>query len=181
MWETLLGALLIFGLRIGDVSVGTLRAIYMVRGDRLRAAPLAFLESGIWLMSISLIMKQLSNMNVLNMVAYAGGFATGTVCGITLDRWIGSGWVVVRIITDAKETALAAAIRAAGFGLTVLSGEGRAGEQSVLFIVARRRRGKELLQLIERTDPDAFVTVDAITHAMGGYLPVTPGGASLKK
>jgi uncharacterized protein YebE (UPF0316 family) len=183
MIEALLGALLIFCLRIGDVSIGTLRTIYMVRGDRLRAAPLAFLESGIWVIAISRIMRQMNEPNLLYMTAYAAGFAAGTVCGITLDRWIASGWVIVRVISRAgpEGHALVTAIRATGFGVTVLPGEGRAGGQNVLFIVAHRRRSRELLQLVEQMDEQAFVTIDPVNKAIGGYLPHTAGGANVRK
>lgn len=56
-----------------------------------------------------------------------------------------------------------------------MQGEGRFGEQSILFIVAPRRRGQELLDLVRETDANAFVTVDAVNTAMGGYLPNAPG------
>src|SRR5687767_11145852 len=122
-----LGALLIFLLRIGDVSIGTLRTIYMVRGDRLRAVPLAFLESGIWVIAISRIIQQVDE--PLNMLAYAAGFATGTMVGITLERWIASGWIVVRVIGQTAGGRLIEEVRARHFGVTVLPGVGREGEQ----------------------------------------------------
>jgi uncharacterized protein YebE (UPF0316 family) len=171
-----LGALLIFCLRILDVSVGTLRVMYMVRGDRRKAVPLAFFESAIWVFAISRIMKEVDNWG--NMLAFAAGFAAGTLVGMTLDRWIASGFVLVRVISD--EVRLAGEIRSAGFGVTALSGEGRGGEQDILFIVALRRRGQELLELIRRVDDGAFVTIDPVQKAMGGYLPVT-GAAQVRK
>ncbi len=58
--------------------------------------------------------------------------------------------------------------------MTEVQGEGRFGEQSLLFIVAPRRRGNELLELVRETDLNAFVTVDAVNTAMGGYLPTAP-------
>jgi uncharacterized protein YebE (UPF0316 family) len=166
----LAGALLIFLLRILDVPIGTLRVMYMVRGDRLKAVPLAFVESLVWVFAISQIFKHLDNR--ANMVGFAAGFATGTLVGMTLERWIASGHVLVRIISGKVDAAeLAEALRAAGFGVTVLTGEGRRGEQGILFVVALRRRGKELLNLVRGRDEDAFVTIDPVQTAMGGYLP----------
>ncbi len=92
----ILGALLIFGLRIVDVSIGTLRTLYMVRGDRLRAVLLAFCESLIWVLAISRIISQVGE--TANLLAYACGFATGTFVGITLERWIASGWILARVV-----------------------------------------------------------------------------------
>ena len=169
--EALLGALLIFFLRLCDVSLGTLRSLYVVRGDRRVAVPLAFGESLIWIIAISRIMKEVTDGNYYNMLAYAGGFACGTLMGMTLERWIASGWILVRIITKRDE--LTAAIRARDFGVTEVQGEGRQGEQSLLFIVAPRRRGNELLQIAREQDENAFVTIDAVNTPMGGYLPTT--------
>src|SRR5688500_13856334 len=83
--EPLLGALLIFFLRLCDVSLGTLRTLYVVRGDRLRAVPLAFVESLIWIIAIARIMKEVTGGNYFNMLAYAGGFAAGCYVGITIE------------------------------------------------------------------------------------------------
>ena len=52
----LLGALLIFLLRIGDVSIGTLRVMYMVRGERFKAVSLGLAESLIWVVAIAQVM-----------------------------------------------------------------------------------------------------------------------------
>lgn len=173
-----LGALLIFALRILDVSVGTLRVMYMVRGDRAKAVPLAFFESLVWVFAISRIMKEVDN--TANMLAFAAGFAAGTLVGMTLERWIASGFVLVRVISDMGKEKLAGEVRAAGFGVTVVSGEGREGGQEILFIVALRRRGQELLDLVRRVDDGAFVTIDPVQKAMGGYLPST-GAADVRK
>lgn len=170
--DALLGALFIFCLRLCDVSIGTLRTLYVVRGDRWKAVPLAFIESLVWIIAIARIMKDVTSGHSYNIIAYAGGYASGVFIGITIERWIASGWVLVRIIT--RNDDLPSAVRAANFGVTQLTGEGRHGEQSVLFIVASRRRGDELLRLIQNTDEDAFVTVDAVNTPMGGYLPIAP-------
>ena len=155
-----LGALLIFSLRIVDVSIGTLRTLYMVRGDRLRAVPLAFCESLVWVIAASQVMSKLGD--PYHMVAYAAGFATGTFTGITIERWIASGWILARIVGCGDDNSLVRAVRDAGFGVTVM-------------------RGQELLDLISRVDPDAFVTVDPVQPAMGGFLPQSPGASGVRK
>src|SRR5688572_12415562 len=124
--DPILGALLIFFLRLCDVSLGTLRTLYVVRGDRLRAVPLAFVESLIWIIAIARIMKEVTNGNYFNMLAYAGGFAAGCYVGITIERWIASGWILIRVIT--RDDDLTEAIRARDFGVTEVQSEGRHGE-----------------------------------------------------
>jgi uncharacterized protein YebE (UPF0316 family) len=170
--DAFLGALLIFCLRLCDVSVGTLRTVYVVRGDRVRATPLAFVESLIWVIAISKIMSEVNSGHSYNILAYAAGYAAGVFAGITIERWIASGWVLVRVIT--QDPAMTAAVRDRNFGVTEIRGEGRAGAHALLFIVAPRRRGNELLELIRSHEQSAFVTVDPVNTALGGYLPVTP-------
>jgi uncharacterized protein YebE (UPF0316 family) len=134
----------------------------------------------VWVFAISRIFKQVDN--PLNMLAFAGGYAAGTMVGMTLERWIASGHILVRVISDKDDHGeLVAAIRDAGFGVTVVNGQGRAGEQAILFVVALRRRGRELLDLIRRLDDDAFVTVDPVNRAIGGYLPSAGAAAGLRK
>jgi len=91
-------------------------------------------------------------------------------------RTVASGFVLLRVISDVGKEKLAGEVRAAGFGVTLVTGEGREGEQEILFIVALRRRANELLELIRRIDTDAFVTIDPVQKAMGGYIPA--GAAS---
>jgi uncharacterized protein YebE (UPF0316 family) len=173
-------AILIFLLRIGDVSIGTVRVLYTVRGKRAISMALGFIESLVWIFAISRLMKTV-NENPINMVAWAIGFAAGTAVGITLEQWIASGQIMVRIISVYHSSELRRMLHEMGFGVTAVEGEGKDGSILILFVVAPRRRGKEVMNAINKIDPDAFVTVEPISHATGGYLPDAAGPASLKK
>jgi len=115
----------------------------------------------------------------LTMFAYAAGFAVGNFCGITIERWIGSGTILVRII--AKNPVLLVGLREHAFGVTLMHGEGREGAVAMMFVVAPRRRERELMTLIEKLDPDAFVTLDSVNHALGGYLSATAMPMTVRK
>lgn len=178
--EALGTAILIFLLRICDVTIGTVRVLYTVRGKRVVSMILGFIESLVWIFAISRLMKTV-NENPINMVAWAIGFATGTAVGITLEKWIASGEVLIRIISVFHSRELRAMLREMGFGVTAVEGEGKDGSVLILFVVTPRKRGKEVIQTIERVDPDAFMTVEPVSHAIGGYLPESASPASLKK
>lgn len=175
--ELFLSALLIFALRVCDVSIGTLRTLFTVRGRKYVSATLALAESAIFIFALSRVMKDVNN--PIKMIAYALGFATGNFCGITIERRIGSGTILARVV--AKNAVLLVGLREQGFGVTVMQGEGREGDVALLFVVAPRRREKELLTLIEQLDPSAFVTLDAVHHALGGYLTNVRGAMSVRK
>jgi uncharacterized protein YebE (UPF0316 family) len=179
--EQLAGALLIFVLRIADVSIGTMRMLYAVRGRRPVVATLGLIESGIFIFAISRVFKTLDE-NPWNMAGYAFGYSAGTFVGMTVEQWIGSGWILARVITRSQSPALLNALREANFGVTAVEGHGgRDTPVLILFVVSARRRGKRLLQLIRQIDPDAFVTTDAVTLAAGGYVPHVAGPMTVRK
>jgi uncharacterized protein YebE (UPF0316 family) len=179
MLSPILGALLIFGLRIIDVAIGTLRMLYAVRGRRIVAATLGAVEAFIFIYAIAHVFRNLDNH--YNKVGYALGYACGSMLGITIEKWIASGSLLARIIARDNAGPLCDALRQAHFGVTTLKGEGRGGQVTILFLVLPRKRAKELLQLVQQLDADAFVTLEPINHAAGGYLPLSPAPVSVRK
>jgi uncharacterized protein YebE (UPF0316 family) len=178
----LLIAATIFCLRIGDVSVGTIRVIYTVRGRRLIAALLGILESGIWIFAISRCMSYVNRGDPWAIAGWACGFGAGTAVGISLERALGQGSILMRVISQGRMVhLLRTAVMAEGFGVTALHGDGRDGEIRLLFVIAPRKRGKELLATVQRVDPSAFITIDPVSEAIGGYIPVTAEATALRK
>ena len=178
--EAFLIALLIFFMRIADVSIGTIRTIYTIRGQRLLAMCLGVVESAIWILAISKAM-QLMQENPWAMVGWACGFGAGSFVGITIEKWIGTGHIVMRIISPGKERVLRDALLGEDIGVTAVPGEGRDGEVLILFVVAPRRRGKDLLATVQSLSPEAFITIDPISHAIGGYMPLPVPATSIRK
>ena len=178
--EALLIALLIFFMRIADVSLGTIRTIYTIRGQRLVAFCLGVVESFIWILAISKAVALMQE-NPLAMFGWALGFGAGTFVGITLEKWIGTGHILMRIISPGKERILRDALLGEDIGVTAVPGEGRGGEVLILFVVAPRRRSKELLATIQEIAPEAFITLDPIGHAIGGYMPLPAPAGSMRK
>ncbi len=174
------GALIIFGLRIVDVSMGTLRLILGVRGYRLQAAAIGFFEVLLWLFAVGVALKHLHS--VYHVVGYAGGFAAGNFVGIWLDERFALGTNVVRAtfrayavggVDAAGGTAAhraAEALRAAGFAVTELEGRGREQPVCILNVVAGRRQVPEVIDLVHAHDPKAFVTVEEVRTTRGGHF-----------
>jgi len=178
MFESILAslpaALMIFGLRICDVSVGTVRMMYTLRGNRPVSLVLGFVESSIFIFAVSGVLS--GPRDPVKMLAYAAGFATGTLVGVTIEGLIASGWVLMRVISRHRSDEITAQLRAVDFGGTRVRGEGREGEVSILFVVLPRRRAKTAVQIIQSTDPEAFVTFEPVNRAIGGYM--TPRSAA---
>lgn len=161
--ELFLGSLLIFILRIGDVSIASVRIVTLMRGRIGLAALLGFFESLFWVSAAAIVFSNLDH--PVRIITFAAGFATGTLIGGFVERWLAMGTALIRVIAPVDSPPVAEAMRGAGFQVTVLNAEGRDGEVRLNFSVMPRRRAKEALALVGAINPDAFVTVEDIRIA----------------
>ena len=160
------GALLIFCLRIVDVSCDTMRVIMAVRGRREIAAVLGFLQAFIWIFAVGTAIKNLDSW--AHLIAYAGGFAMGTFVGVTIERAVAYGLASVRIISSHGGVEIAEALRERGYGATEFAGYGREGQVEMVHSVIHRKHIAEIMTIVEKWDPGAFVTVEEPTVLRGG-------------
>jgi uncharacterized protein YebE (UPF0316 family) len=162
------GALLIFFLRIIDVSCDTMRVIFAIRGKRVIAAALGFVQALVWIFAVANAVKHLNS--VLHVLGYAGGYAMGTYIGVSLERAIAYGVATVRIVTKRAGLGIAAALREQGYGVTESHGVGRDGAVDVLNSVVQRRHLDDVLAVVTAMDDEAFVTVDEPRVLLGGSI-----------
>ncbi len=158
----LLLPLFIFLARIFDVSLGTLRIIFVTKGMRRVAPFVGFFEVLIWLLAISRIMQDLDNW--VCYLAYAGGFATGNFVGMYLEERLAIGHEMIRVITRKDATNLIEDLRNKGYGVTSVKAEGIEGEVAVIYIIARRSMISEVLDEINAFNPRALYTVESIKY-----------------
>jgi len=162
------GALVIFFLRIIDVSCDTMRVIFAIRGKRVIAASLGFVQALVWIFAVANAVKHLNS--VLHVLGYAGGYAMGTYIGVSLERAIAYGVATVRIVTKRAGLGIAAALREQGYGVTESHGVGRDGAVDVLNSVVQRRHLDDVLALVTAMDDEAFVTVEEPRVLLGGSI-----------
>lgn len=169
-----LGYLFIFIARVADVSMATVRIIMVVRGRRLLGAIIGFFEVTIFLTALARVLGDLSD--PLNILAYALGFATGNYVGGWVEERLALGFATVEIIPNpAVADGLITRLREAGFGVTVMEGEGREGRRKVLLVGTGRKALPALTGLVCSADPRAFITVLDTRHARGGFYHTRKG------
>ena len=151
---------LIFFIRVADVSMGTLRIIFISRGIRYFAAILGFVEVLIWLFAISQIMQNLNS--PIHYIAYAAGFGMGNFVGISIERKLSLGSRTVRIVTRKDATDLVRSLREEGYGVTSVDGEGSSGPVKLIFTIVKRHQVGEVLEIVRKFNPNAFFTVEDI-------------------
>ena len=154
---------LIFLARVSDVSINTIRIIYVLGGRRVTATVLGFFESFIWLMAIRQIFEHFDNW--VCYVAYPGGFAMGILVGMMIEERIAYGKVVVRVITRRDVTRLLDFLTQRDIRFTKVDAEGPDGKENLVFTVIDRERLDELLATLKQILPSAFYTVEKVNRA----------------
>lgn len=157
----------IFLLRVTDMSLDTLRVLFVIRGRRSLAWILGFMQSAFWVIAITSVLSNLDNL--WNIVAYASGFATGNVVGMTIEGRLAIGHAQLRIISSRRGKAIVEAIRKAGYAATEVAGRGKDGTVAVINCSIRRRDISKLQKEIYSVDPEVFVTLEEIRPLHRGY------------
>jgi uncharacterized protein YebE (UPF0316 family) len=162
------GPLLIFSLRIVDVSLATLRMLLSVRGLKMAAPVIGFFEVLIWVFAVGNAIRFLDS--PLHLLGYAGGFATGTLVGLWIEEKMAFGLSTVRIMSQHGGVEIAEALRDQGFGVTEFAGHGRQGRVEVVYAVMRRRDLPFVFEQVGVWDPGAFVTVEEPRTIHRGWM-----------
>jgi len=165
--ESLLGALLIFVLRIGDMSLDTIRVLFVVRGRKGLAWVLGFFQALIFVVAISSVLSNLNNL--FNVLGYAAGFATGNVVGMLIEERMALGHIHLTIYSSTRGAAVAEALRKDGFGVTEVAGRGKDGTVSVLHCSVLRKKVDAVETIVLEEDPSAFITTSDVRQVRRGF------------
>jgi uncharacterized protein YebE (UPF0316 family) len=162
--------LLIFLSRIFDVSLGTLRIIFVAKGMKFIAPIIGFFEVLIWLIVMGQIMNNLTN--PVNYIAYAGGFAAGNFVGIYIEGKLAMGIMLLRIITKKSANELIQFFRAGDYQVTNIPAETKEGSVQIIFLPIRRKELPLVIEVIQKYNPNALYTIEDVRMVSGTALPV---------
>ena len=163
----ILSALFIFALRLADMTLDTLRVLFIMRGRKLTAGAIGFAQATIFVIAISTVLSQLGNW--LNIIGYAGGFGAGVVVGMIIEERMALGFGQMRIISSTKGQAVANALRAVGYAVTEISGRGKDGMVNVLLITVRRKEVDHVQDIVLQADESAFITIEEVRPLWRGF------------
>ena len=164
---------LIFSARVADVSLGTIRVIFISKGLKYIAPVIGFFEVIIWLLAIGQVMQNLTN--VASYIAYGAGFATGTLMGMLVEERLSLGTVIIRVITRRDSSELVSHLRGLNYGVTELNAEGSTGQVKVLLMVIKRQDSKEVVAKIKQFNPQAFYSIEEVKSVRDGVFPEQTG------
>ncbi|MFH0866794.1 MAG: DUF2179 domain-containing protein [Bacteroidota bacterium] len=160
--------ILIFLARIVDVSIGTIRLIFVSKGLKAVAPLLGFFEVIIWLLAVSQIMKHLDN--IICYIAYGGGFAMGNYVGMYIEEKLSIGNVIIRVIPKSDTTELIHHLMASNFGLTIVDAEGAQQKVKIIFSVIKRENANQFVSIINEYNPHAFYTIEEVKSVSEGVF-----------
>lgn len=163
--------LLIFFARVCDVSIATIRIMFVMSGKKKLAPFLGFFEAFIWLIAIGQIIQNIDS--VLSYFAYAGGFAAGTFVGMFIEEKLALGRVVMRIITKKPAQELVDFLQDGGYRFASIDGEGNEGKVNIIFTVIKRDQLSQLIHEVKLRNPNAFYTVEGVKRVSDDDLPAT--------
>ncbi len=161
--------LAIFFAKLIEVTISTMRIVMITKGQRKIGAIISFFEVSLWVFVATFVMKDLMD-DPYKAVFYALGFAVGNYIGSFLEEKIGIGLSQVQIIVKkihGKE--LADYLRENNFAVTVVDGDGKNFERNILFMYIKRKRTKELLELVKGKQENAVITIMDTKPVYGGY------------
>ncbi len=161
---------LIFLSRIADVSIGTVRVIFVSMRLKYLAPVAGFFEVLIWILVMSQIMKNLTS--PMCYLAYAGGFAAGNFVGILIADKLSIGMALVRVILPVRANGLIDRLRERRYGVTCLDGQGANGPVQVVFTIVPRCEIQAVVDLVKESHPDAFYSVEDVDFVERGVFPL---------
>lgn len=165
--EVLLGAGLIFLLRVTDMSLDTMRVLFIMRGRRGIVWVLGFMQALIFIIAISIVLNDLDS--VLKIIGYAAGFATGNVVGMLIEEKLAIGHIQISVISPRLGSAIAEKLRQEGYAVTEVAARGKDGMVALISCSVLRKNVGHIQKLINQIDPNAFITAEDVRPVRRGF------------
>ena len=179
LFSLLILPLLIFISRVIDVSIGTVRIIFVSRGYKFWAAFLGFFEAIFFILAVGQIMNNMDRWYYY--AAYGAGFAFGNYVGIYLEEKIAVGILGVRVIAQQDAELLITHLKNHAFGITSAATRGMDGKIKVVFTILRRKKLAEFVSIVKKFNPEAFISIEDARLISQGVLPFPfPSGNYLR-
>jgi len=161
--------LLIFLARVCDVTMETVRIVFISKGIRLLAAVIAFFEIVIWLLAVEVVMNDLSN--IANFLAFALGFAMGTYVGLVVEEKLSLGMVILRIVApEESRDVIVSSLQEENHGVTCIEAEGSRGSVTMILSLVNRSEISHITCRIDQINPKAFFSIEDVRYVNEGVF-----------
>jgi uncharacterized protein YebE (UPF0316 family) len=165
--QALLIALFIFLVRVIATTLDTLRVIFTMRSNKFLVWLLGFFNSVIWVLTFAFVLSDINNF--MNVLVYAGGFATGNVVGMFIEDKLAIGFAEMRVISPKWGAAILESLRDHNYAVTEIPARGKDGMVSVISSSIRRNQVEDFQDLVLKIDENAFITKEDVIAVRRGY------------
>jgi len=161
--------ILIFFAKIIEVSLTTVRTVLITRGEKLYGSIIGFFEMIIWIYVVSTVLIGISK-EPIKILIYALGFSCGNYVGCILEDKLALGLLTINAIVSEKDgEKLAKMLRTENVGVTIVEAEGLKENKKLLILHVKRKRKRQIIQLIQNSDINAVVSLMDAKTIYGGY------------
>ncbi len=168
--STLFLCLKIFGARLIDVSLGTIRTVYTVKNKHLIASFIGLIEVIVWFLIVQEALNSTDN-NFFIAFSYSIGFAVGTYIGGIISNKLINTKLGIQVILSKKDDNIIEKIRKEGFAVSVINLISK-DDKYMLYIQIDSKKYLHLIKLMKKLDNKAFIVVNETKVVYNGYFGV---------
>lgn len=155
--------------KILEVTLATIRTVFISKGEKVYASVIGFVEVLIWLKVVSVVLIGISE-DPYKMIVYAVGFSMGNYVGLWLESKLAFGLITIQVVVEESVGCeLADYLRKEKIGVTIMKGEGMNTHKSILILHVKRKRKDKVIRGIENKVENALITVSDIQMVYGGF------------
>jgi uncharacterized protein YebE (UPF0316 family) len=166
--EMVLAGLFVFVMRLTDMSLDTLRLLFMMRGRKLLSGLIGATQATVFILAVSAVLN--GPLNFWTVLGYALGFGAGVIVGMVAEERLAIGYAMLRVYSPQYGKEIAEALRKSGHAATEIAGRGKEGSITVVNCVVARRNVGQVRMIIDGVDASAFVTIDEARPLQHGYF-----------
>ena len=164
----ILAGLFVFAMRLTDMSLDTLRLLFVIRGRKLLAGAIGAIQATVFILAVSAVLS--GPLNVFTVTGYSLGFGAGVIVGMIAEERLALGYSYLRVYSPGAGKAVAAALRDAGHAVTEFTAQGKDGQITVVNCVIARRDIQSVRAIVDKVDAKAFVTIDEAHSLKRGHF-----------
>jgi len=163
--------IIIFIAKTIEVTISTIRLVYVNKGERVKGALLGFVEVLIWILVVSSVLTNITD-DPFKIIAYAAGFSLGNYLGVSIESKIAVGLASIQVVVNEEDgDNMAGILRNNEFGVTIIDGKGKDdSKKDLLFIQLKRKKIPAAIKLIKEIDPNAYISVNDVKSIVGGFI-----------
>ena len=161
--------LVIFFVKIFEVSLAILRIVLITKGEKLKGSIIGFFEVTIWLGLISTVLINITD-DPIKALMYSLGFAVGNYTGSMIENYLAIGTTNIEIIAkEPFDKDIRIALRKLGFAVTIVDACGMNAPRKILHLHVPRKRVKQVVKITKSFQTDVVITINDIKAVYGGF------------